>query len=60
VRWFAPFKHRVENLSDAPYDAVYIGVKSVAGRAGIQGTRDPALDRQTQDSLSAIFASIKR
>jgi len=60
VRWFAPFKHRVENLSDAPYDAVYIGVKSVAGRAGIQGTRDPAFDRQTEDSLSAIFASIKR
>jgi quercetin dioxygenase-like cupin family protein len=27
VRWYAPFKHRVENLSDKDYDAVYIGVK---------------------------------
>src|SRR6266851_9181492 len=27
VRWYAPFKHRVENLSDTAYDAGYIGVK---------------------------------
>jgi quercetin dioxygenase-like cupin family protein len=27
VRWYAPFKHRVENLSGNPYDAVYVGVK---------------------------------
>ncbi|MGA9979236.1 MAG: hypothetical protein WBQ08_11470, partial [Candidatus Sulfotelmatobacter sp.] len=26
-RWYAPFKHRVENLGDTSYDAVYIGVK---------------------------------
>lgn len=28
ARWFPPFKHRVENLGDKPYDGVYIGVKS--------------------------------
>ena len=27
ARWFKPFKHRVENLGDTPYDGVYIGVK---------------------------------
>jgi quercetin dioxygenase-like cupin family protein len=27
-RWFPPFKHRVENLGDTPYNAVYIGIKS--------------------------------
>jgi beta-alanine degradation protein BauB len=27
VRWYAPFRHRVENLSDNTYDAVYIGIK---------------------------------
>ena len=27
VRWYAPFKHRVENLSDNTYDAVYVGMK---------------------------------
>ena len=28
ARWFPPFKHRVENLGDKPFDAVYVGVKS--------------------------------
>jgi quercetin dioxygenase-like cupin family protein len=27
-RWYPPFKHRVENLGDASYNAVYIGIKS--------------------------------
>jgi quercetin dioxygenase-like cupin family protein len=27
VRWYAPMKHRVENLGDTTYDGVYIGVK---------------------------------
>jgi len=27
-RWFPPFKHRVENLGDTPYNAVYIGMKA--------------------------------
>jgi len=26
-RWFPPFKHRVENLGDTPYNAVYVGIK---------------------------------
>src|ERR1700735_2692907 len=26
VRWYAPFKHRVENLGETTYRAVYIGV----------------------------------
>jgi quercetin dioxygenase-like cupin family protein len=28
ARWYPPFKHRVENLGDTSYEAVYIGVKS--------------------------------
>jgi len=27
-RWFPPFKHKVENLGDTTYNAVYIGIKS--------------------------------
>lgn len=27
ARWFPPFKHKVENLGDEPYNAVYIGLK---------------------------------
>jgi len=26
-RFFPPFKHKVENLEDKPFDAVYIGLK---------------------------------
>lgn len=28
ARWFPPFKHRVENLGDTAYSAVYIGIKN--------------------------------
>jgi quercetin dioxygenase-like cupin family protein len=30
VRWFPPFKHRVENLGDQPYNAVYVGLRNKA------------------------------
>ncbi len=26
-RWFPPFRHKVENVGDTPYNAVYIGMK---------------------------------
>lgn len=29
ARWFAPFKHRVENVGDTPYNAVYVGMKKM-------------------------------
>jgi quercetin dioxygenase-like cupin family protein len=31
ARWFPPFKHRVENLGDKPYEGVYIGMKNKSG-----------------------------
>jgi len=27
ARWFAPFKHTVENVGDTAYNAVYVGVR---------------------------------
>ena len=27
ARWFAPFKHTVENVGDTAYNAVYVGLK---------------------------------
>ena len=30
-RFFPPFKHKVENLSDKPFDAVYVGLKAKVG-----------------------------
>ena len=49
VRWYPPFKHRVENLGDTAYDAVYIGIKGKLETAGT-GAQDPtlALDEDTK------------
>lgn len=33
ARWYPPFRHRVENLGDTTYDAVYIGLKNKAAAA---------------------------
>ena len=32
ARWFPAFKHKVESLSDKPFDGVYIELKSAAGQ----------------------------
>src|SRR5258708_14963427 len=50
VRWYASFKHRVENLSDTSYYAVYIGVK---GQLAIVAAR-------SRDSTTALDAATKR
>jgi len=58
ARWFAPLKHSVENLGNAPYDAVYVVVKQ--GRKSAQtvpsGVPDvrataPAPDKTPLDKL---------
>ncbi len=48
VRWYPPFKHRVENLGDTAYDAVYIGVKGkLAASSGVTGPAT-AMDEETR------------
>ena len=34
ARFFPPFKHKVENLGDKPFDAVYVGLKVKPSHAG--------------------------
>src|SRR5215472_10864232 len=48
ARWYPPFKHRVENLGDSPYDAVYVGLKGKPPAAS--NTDDPMapLDQDTK------------
>jgi quercetin dioxygenase-like cupin family protein len=36
ARWFPPFKHKVENLGDESYNAVYIGIKGKLATAATQ------------------------
>lgn len=49
ARWYPPFKHRVENLGDTTYRAVYIGIKGKLSTAS-NGSTDPttAVDEETK------------
>ena len=51
ARWFAPFKHRVENLGDTAYNAVYVGIKTKPARDEA-GAKPPALDEETLKILA--------
>src|ERR1700686_2755016 len=53
VRWYPPFKHRVENLGDTTYDGVYIGVK---GRLATVSNASTAPSTATQEVMKKIVA----
>jgi quercetin dioxygenase-like cupin family protein len=56
VRWYPAFKHRVENLGDTTYDAVYIGVKGKLATAS-NGSAEPttAIDEETKKIVAAYL-----
>jgi hypothetical protein len=60
-RWFPPFKHKVENLGDTAYNAVYIGIKNkrLANDASLPaGTSE--MDEQTKKLVAdALLAATK-
>ena len=60
ARWYPPFKHRVENLGDTSYEAVYIGVKGKVA-TGSNSSTDPttAMDEETKRIVAALLASSK-
>jgi beta-alanine degradation protein BauB len=52
ARWFPPFKHKVENLGDEPYNAVYIGIKGKLATAATGQHRDsPMIAEQVANIL---------
>ena len=60
ARWYPPFKHKVENLGDTAYDAVYIGIKGKL--AASNGTAGPttAADEETKKIVAEyLLASTK-
>lgn len=60
-RWFPPFKHRVENLGDTAYNAVYIGIKNkrLANDASLKAGPSE-MDEQTKKLVGeALLAAIK-
>jgi quercetin dioxygenase-like cupin family protein len=61
VRWYPPFKHRVENLGDTAYRAVYIGVKGKFSASAAEQDSTLALDEETKKALVAYaLAAAKR
>lgn len=61
VRWNAPFKHRVENLSGNTYDAVYVGIKGmVVAASGSLHSPNAILDQQAKKIVADyVLASLK-
>jgi len=43
ARWFPPFKHKVENVGDEPYDAVYVGIKGKVTEVGANSGHESAV-----------------
>jgi len=60
ARWYPPFKHKVENLGDTAYDAVYIGIKGkLAASNGTVGATT-AMDEETKEIVAEyLLASTK-
>lgn len=50
ARWYPPFKHRVENVGDTAYDAVYVGLK------GKMSAGNTAADPATIEEAKKIVA----
>ena len=63
ARWFPPFKHRVENLGETSYSAVYIGIKNkrLANEASLKvGPSEMQMDEQTRKLVAeALLAAMK-
>lgn len=55
ARWFAPFKHRVENVGDTAYNAVYIGIKGK--KDVISGQESAPLDPETARILLGYLST---
>ena len=52
ARWFPPFKHKVENLGDEPYNAVYVGIKSKVTMVGANSGQESSV---TAEQLAKIL-----
>jgi quercetin dioxygenase-like cupin family protein len=55
-RWFPPFKHRVENLGDTAYNAVYIGIKNRHLAKEVSLKAGPSeMDQQTNKLVAVVL-----
>lgn len=58
ARWYPPFKHRVENLGDTDYRAVYVGIKNLNGSAYLKSPKEmSAQEKQEAMAIASAFAA---
>lgn len=61
VRWYPPFKHKVENLGDTTYDAVYVGVKGKLATASNESAEPTvAMDEETRKIVAAYLMALRK
>ena len=58
AHWYPPFKHRVENLGDTAYDAVYVGIKNSVSVSA--SAADPATEATMKILAEFLTLSAKR
>ncbi len=59
VRWYPPFKHKVENLGDTTYDAVYIGLRGKVAAANEADGDTVAVDEETKKVIAQYLRTAK-
>jgi len=59
-RWFPAFKHKVENLGDTAYNAVYVGIKRNASAKLEPGSVHPPMDENTARLVAQALALASR
>jgi beta-alanine degradation protein BauB len=55
ARWFAPFKHTVENVGGTAYNAVYVGMKG-KGSTVISRNGEPLSEAEARGLAAALTA----
>jgi quercetin dioxygenase-like cupin family protein len=54
-RWFPPFKHKVENLGETSYNAIYIGIKNKRLATEVSRAGPAARDEKTKKIVAEAF-----
>jgi quercetin dioxygenase-like cupin family protein len=61
ARWYPAFKHKVENLGDTPYDAVYVAVKGKLAASNESKEPMSVVDEQAKKMVAELLVgSINR
>ena len=61
ARWYPPFKHRVENLGDTSYEAVYIGIKTRVAASNGSMEDTTAMNEETKKIVAEyLLAAAKQ